>query len=210
MKLTFYYDFSSPYAYLGATQIERVAREHGGAEPSVEIEWRPILVGALFRRIGTPDVPLDSFTAPKRAYMARDIQHWAGHWNVPFRWPSRFPMRTVAPLRLALAAAEDAGDAVAVKLVHATFAAYWVDDRDIGDVEVVRALGVAAGLSAATIDRALLPDPKIKQALIDSTESAVNAGVVGVPTFIVGKQQFWGQDRLDLVARVLDGWSPPG
>lgn len=204
MKVTFYYDFSSPYAYLGATQIERVAREHGA-----EIEWRPILVGALFRRIGTPDVPLDDFPAPKRLYMTRDIQHWASHWQVPFRWPSRFPMRTVAPLRLALAAAEDAGDAAAIAFVHAAFAAYWVDDRDLGDVEVVRAIGSAVGLSAATIDRALQPDPKIKQALIDATEAAIVAGVVGVPSFTVGKQLFWGQDRLDLVARALDGWNPP-
>ena len=204
MNVTFYYDFSSPYAYLGATQVERVAREHGA-----QIAWQPILVGALFRRIGTPDVPLDSAPAPKRLYMTRDLQHWASHWQVPFRWPSRFPMRTVAPLRLALAAAEDAGDVATIAFVHATFAAYWVDDRDISDVAVVRALGESVGLSAATIDRALTPVPAIKQALIDSTERAVNAGVVGVPSFVVGNHLFWGQDRLELVARTLDGWNPP-
>lgn len=204
MKLTFYYDFASPYAYLAATQIERVAREH-----AAEIGWRPILVGALFRRIGTPDVPLDNAPAPKRAYLVRDLQHWAGHWRVPFRWPSRFPMRTVVPLRVALAAAEDAGDAAAIAFVHATFAAYWGEDRDIGDPAVVRALGAAVGLSAATIDRGLSPDPAIKQALIDSTEGAVNAGVIGVPSFLVGPHLFWGQDRLELVARTLDGWDPP-
>ena len=152
---------------------------------------------------------LASFTAPKRAYMARDLQHWASHWQVPFHWPSRFPMRTVAPLRLALAAAADAGNAAAVAFVHATFAAYWVEDRDIADLDVVRAIGRAVGLAPATIERALAPDPALKQALIDSTEEAITAGVVGVPTFAVGKHQFWGQDRLDLVARVLDGWSPP-
>jgi 2-hydroxychromene-2-carboxylate isomerase len=204
VNVTFYYDFSSPYAYLGATQIERIAQERGA-----QVSWRPILLGALFRRIGTPDVPLTSFSAPKRTYMARDIQHWAGHWQVPFAWPSRFPMRTVVPLRLALAAAKDAGDAVAIQLARALFAAYWIDDRDIADVSVVRAIGAAVGLSPATIDSALEADPKIKQALIDSTEEAIVTGVVGVPTFVVGAHQFWGQDRLDLVARVLEGWSPP-
>ncbi|HWE29085.1 MAG TPA: DsbA family protein, partial [Polyangia bacterium] len=145
-EVVFYYDFSSPYAYLGATQIERIAKAEGA-----RVRWRPILVGALFNRIGTPTVPLDDFPAAKRAYMLRDLMHWAAHWGEPFRWPSRFPMRTVAPLRLALAAAEDAGDAAMIAFVHATFAAYWVDDRDISDVAVVRALGESVGLATATI-----------------------------------------------------------
>lgn len=204
MIVTFYYDFSSPFAYLGSTQIERIVREHGAT-----VRWRPILVGALFRRIGTPDVPIEGFTTPKRAYVGRDLQHWASHWKVPFVWPSRFPMRTVAPLRLALAAAEDAGDDAAARLVHALFAAYWVEDRDLADAGVLRAIGAGVGLQSATIDRALAPDPKIKQALIDSTDEAIAAGVVGVPSFVVGGHLFWGQDRLDLVARVLDGWNPP-
>jgi len=57
-EVIFYYDFSSPYAYLGATQIERVAQERGA-----RVVWRPILVGALFNAIGTPNVPLDDFPA---------------------------------------------------------------------------------------------------------------------------------------------------
>ena len=114
-EVVFYYDFSSPYAYLGATQIERVAQEQGAT-----VRWRPILVGALFNAIGTPNVPLDDFPAAKRSYMLRDLMHWAAHWRVQLRWPSRFPMRTVAPLRLALAVEAAGGDIAAVS--HALFA----------------------------------------------------------------------------------------
>ena len=201
-ELTFYYDFSSPYAYLGATQVERVA-----AAAQATVRWRPILVGALFRRIGTPDVPIAEFPQPKRAYVQRDLQHWAAHWEVPFRWPSRFPMRTVAALRLALAVAADGGEIAAVS--RALFAAYWVDDRDLADPAVLSAVASAAGAPPTAIERALAPDAALKQALVESTDEAIAAGVCGVPSFIARGHLFWGQDRLDLVARTLAGWDPP-
>jgi 2-hydroxychromene-2-carboxylate isomerase len=191
-ELVFYYDFSSPFAYLAATQVERIAREAG-----VALRWRPILVGALFKQIGTPDVPLEQFTAPKRAYIGRDIVHWAAHWGVPFRWPSRFPMRTVASLRLALAVQAAGGDIAA--LSHALFGAYWVDDRDISDPKVLAEFG----------DLSAIESPAIKAALRANTDEAIAAGACGVPSFVARGHLFWGQDRLDLVARTLAGWDPP-
>ena len=188
----FFYDFSSPYAYLGATQVERVAAA-GGAR----VAWRPILVGALFNQIGTPNVPLDQFPAAKRAYMLRDLMHWAAHWGVPFRWPSRFPMRTVAPLRLALAVAAAGGDLAAIS--RRLFSAYWVEDRDIADPALLRDFGDTSAIEA----------PAIKEALRKSTDEAIAAGVCGVPSFRVREHLFWGQDRLALVGRALAGWDPP-
>jgi 2-hydroxychromene-2-carboxylate isomerase len=191
-EVTFYYDFSSPFAYLGATQIERIAKEQ-----AARVRWRPILLGALFKQIGTPMVPLDDFPAAKRAYMLRDLMHWAAHWDVPFRWPSRFPMRTVAPLRLALATEAAGGDLAALSL--ALFRAYWVDDRDLADPSVLRDFG----------DVTAIETPAIKDALRASTDEAVAAGVCGVPSFRVREHLYWGQDRLALVSRTLAGWDPP-
>ena len=191
-QVTFYYDFSSPYAYLGATQIERVARAENAG-----VRWRPILVGALFNRIGTPTVPLEELPAAKRAYMLRDLVHFAAHWGVPFAWPSRFPMRTVAPLRLALATEAAGGDVAA--LSHALFRAYWVEDRDIADPAVLREFG----------DLGAIETPAIKDALRASTDEAIAKGVCGVPSFVVREHLFWGQDHLDLVSRTLAGWDPP-
>ena len=188
-EVIFYYDFSSPYAYLGATQIERVAQERGA-----RVVWRPILVGALFNAIGTPNVPLDDFPAAKRSYMLRDLMHWAAHWAVKFRWPTIFPMRTVAPLRLALAA----GDGIAA-ISHALFRAYWVENRDLSDPSVLREFG----------DLAAIETPAIKELLRKNTDEAIAAGVCGVPSFKVREHLFWGQDRLDLVSRTLGGWDPP-
>jgi 2-hydroxychromene-2-carboxylate isomerase len=185
-ELVFYYDFSSPYAYLAATQVERVARAQGA-----RVRWRPILVGALFNQIGTPTVPLDAFPAAKRAYMLRDLLHWASHWGVPFAWPSRFPMRTVAALRLALAAEAAGGDVAALSL--ALFRGYWVEDRDLSDLAVLREFG----------DVAAVESPAIKAALRAATDEAVAAGACGVPSFVAGGELFWGQDRLDQIARAL-------
>jgi 2-hydroxychromene-2-carboxylate isomerase len=198
--ITFFYDFSSPYAYLGATQIERVAAEHGA-----HIRWCPMLLGALFKAIGTPVVPLAVQSEPKRRYLQRDVLDWAAYWGVDFRWPSRFPMRTVAALRLALAA----GEPNLPRVSHALFRAYWVDDRDLADPAVLRQIAAAHQLDAATISRALDPDPAIKQALVANTDEAIAAGVCGAPSFLVRGHLFWGQDRLDLVARTLSGWNPP-
>ena len=203
-EVTFYYDFASPFAYLGATQIERVAAAAGA-----RVRWRPVLVGALFKRVGTPIVPLHTFPAPKRAYVQRDLVNWAAHWQVPFAWPSRFPVNTLAALRLALAVEADAGPALGAKVSLALFAAYWADDRDLSDGAVLRAVAQGAGVAPATIDRALAPDAALKQALADATDEALAAGVFGVPSFVVRGHLFWGQDRLELVSRTLGGWEPP-
>jgi 2-hydroxychromene-2-carboxylate isomerase len=198
--VTFYYDFSSPYAYLGATQIERVAAAHGAG-----VRFRPFLLGAVFKAIGTPVVPLHAAPAPKRSYLERDLRDWAGYWGVELRWPSRFPMRTVGALRLALAA----GDAARPRLTHALFRAYWVEDRDLADPDVLRQIAATCGLDAETIARGLDPDPAVKNALIAATDEALAAGVCGAPSFVVRGHLFWGQDRLDLVERTLAGWEPP-
>jgi 2-hydroxychromene-2-carboxylate isomerase len=194
-EVEFFYDFSSPYSYLGSTQIERVARAHGAT-----VRWRPFLLGALFKEIGTPTVPLLSFAAPKRRYYEKDVLDWAAHWGVPFRWPSRFPMRTVTALRLALAVDEAARPA----LSHALYRAYWVDDRDLSDPAVLGGVAAEVGVDPGALDRAQ-SDPALKDALKAATDQALAAGVCGAPSFLVGDELFWGQDRLPLVARALSG-----
>ena len=197
--VTFHYDFSSPYAYLAATQVERIVGAHGA-----QVRWRPMLLGALFRAIGSPMVPLETFPAAKRRYYERDMQDWAELWGVPIRWPSRFPMRTLLPLRLALACPE----AKVAELSRRIFAAYWVDDRDIADPAVLTQLCAEVGVDPALVAKAD-SDAALKQALIDSTAEAQQAGVCGAPSFVTRGQLLWGQDRLPMLSRLLGGWEPP-
>jgi 2-hydroxychromene-2-carboxylate isomerase len=193
--LRFFHDFSSPFSYLASTQIARIAARHG-----VMVQWMPILLGGLFRSIGTPDVPLLTMTAAKQEYIRRDLSDWADWWGVPFSFPTTFPVRTVLPLRVSIAQPE---------AIPHLYRALWAEDRDIGAPEVVAAVLTEAGMDAAALLRRA-GDPDIKARLRENTEAAQAAGVCGVPTVALGETLIWGQDRLDMVEAVLSGaWSTP-
>jgi 2-hydroxychromene-2-carboxylate isomerase len=191
--LEIYWDFSSPYAYLGSTQAKKLADRTGAT-----LVWKPMLLGGLFKAIGQVDFPLASFGAAKQKYYADDMKRWAAYWGVPYVWPSRFPLNTVKALRVYLALPEARRDAFREK----TFEAFWGQDRDISSDAVLSEL-IGADASAIL---AQTQEPAIKQELIACTEAAAKAGVFGAPTWIVdGKELFWGQDRLPLVERALLG-----
>jgi 2-hydroxychromene-2-carboxylate isomerase len=200
--LEFFFDYSSPFSYLASTQIEEIAER-----TRARLLWRPFLLGGLFQSIGSPIVPVLEFPEAKRRHALLDVYRWADHWGVPFQWPSRFPMRTILPLRIALAA----GDAH-VPFTHATFRAYWADDRDIAEEKEVRALAEASGLGADVFEKA--GSQPIKDQLKKNGEEAVARGVCGAPSFFVRHPShaddlyFWGQDRLVLVEKALHGWRP--
>lgn len=201
--IDFWYDVSSPFAYLGSTQIEDVADRTGAT-----LRWRPMLLGAIFKHIGTANVPMQAFSPAKTRWYARDLDCWASYWSVPFRFTSRFPMRTVTALRLALLA----GDRIA-EVSHALFKALWVDDRDISDESELSEILTELGLDATAMLEQT-KDPATKQRLIENTTEAIQLGVFGAPTNIVtnesGRYLFWGQDRFDFVEACARGWAPPG
>lgn len=197
--LDVYVDIASPFAYLALTQLpafERAAR----------VRIIPILLGALFRDIGTPDVPLFSMPAAKLRYVTVEMQRWARWWGVPFATPLKFPQRTITAQRLLVLATEESS-AVAIALGIALGRAMWAERRDVADPETLRAILVAQGLPPDWIERTA--EPATKAALAANTEAARQRGAFGVPTYVVDDHLlFWGQDRLDLVARALTGWVP--
>lgn len=194
--LEFWFDFSSPFAYLASARVAEVARRTGAA-----LAYRPFLLGGLFHAIGTPNVPLFEMPAPKQRHARLDMERWAARFGVPFAFPSRFPMVTVKPLRMVLALGEDERD----KLVNAIFRAYWADDRDIADSSVLAEIASSVGLDGARWV-ALAGEEPLKQALREATAEAERRGVFGAPSFFAEGLLFWGQDRLDLVEKALTGW----
>lgn len=186
-----YFDYSSPFAYLGTTQIERIAHEAGA-----RVVWKPFLLGALFRAIGTPLVPLAAMPEPKRRYQEIELRRWAAHWGVPYTFNSRFPLRTVEALRLTLLAPVSARTA----LIHRVMRAAWAEDRDVGDRDVLARCAVESGLDASLVERTA----EAKQALIEATDEAIAACCPGAPCFVVGGELYWGQDRLHFVRAALE------
>jgi 2-hydroxychromene-2-carboxylate isomerase len=195
--LEFWYDFASPFSYLASTQVERVAASTGA-----DLAWRPFLLGGLFKLIGTPSVPLFEMPEPKRNYVILDQVRWADHWGVPFRFPSRFPVNTVTPLRMALCAGEKVAP-----FTHAVYRAFWVEDRDISDPATLSDLASAVGLDGPAL-LARTQEPVVKEELKARTEEAARRGICGAPSFFVGDLLFWGQDRLLHVEKALRGWRP--
>jgi 2-hydroxychromene-2-carboxylate isomerase len=189
--LDFYWDFSSPYAYLGSTQAAALAARTGAT-----LRWKPMLLGGVFRAIGQADAPIATFSPAKQRYASLDMQRWADHWGVPFSFPSRFPMNTVKALRAYLALPPEARDGFRER----TFRAYWSEDRDINDEAVLREL---IGDGADEI-LAKTSSPEIKDALRTATEEAIALGVFGAPTWVIdGQDLYWGQDRIPLLERAL-------
>lgn len=199
-----YFDVSSPFAYLGLTQLPGLAAM--GVRPRLV----PILLGALFRDIHQANVPWFAMAPPKQRYYGLEMQRWASWWGVPFEQPRKFPQRTVAAQRLCLLAAAD-GFETGLRVATALARAMWAEQRDLENPEELVAVLGALGLGdRAAPWMAQTQDPAIKAQLADNTAAARAAGVFGVPTFVVdGKHLFWGQDRLELVARALAGWTPP-
>jgi len=189
--LEVYWDFSSPFAYLGYMQARALAERTGAT-----LVQRPMLLGAVFKQIGQPLVPLTTWPAPKQAYYVEDMTRSAVAAGLPFKFPSRFPMNSIKALRAYLALPEERRDLFA----QATFRAYWADDRDIADDAVLSDL-IGDGASAVL---ECTQAPEVKKALADATTRAISAGVFGAPTWVIDEQDlYWGQDRAVLVERAL-------
>jgi len=195
-KITFFYDFASPFAYLASTQIESLAERCGAI-----VDWQPILLGGLFRAIGTPMVPISTYPETKRRHSLEDMARWAHHYGEPFHFPSRFPMTTVTALRLALLAGDRIG-----ALSQALFRAYWSADEDLEDPAALERALKNVSLPTSLLGR--VGETAIKERLRHNTDEAARLGVFGVPTFRVAQHHgpqllFFGQDRLLFVEKAL-------
>jgi 2-hydroxychromene-2-carboxylate isomerase len=185
-----FFDYSSPWAYLGTERVEAVAARCGA-----RVVYQPFLLGGLFRAIGTPMVPLEGMPAPKAAYVRRELERFAARDGITYRFSTHFPLRTVDALRLTLLVPEESRAAI----VHTIMRATWAEDRDPADRAVLAECARAAGLDGALVER--IADAKV--ALVAATDEAIALGVPGAPTFQVGTELFWGQDRLLFVEKAL-------
>lgn len=193
-RLEVFHDFSSPFSYLACTQVARLAEEH-----DAELVWRPMLLGALFKSIGTPMMPIRAMSENRQQWGLQDMQAWASHWDVPFRFTNHFPLNTVLALRVS---------AVEPDLIAPLYRAAWADNRNLSEQETVAAIVREAGMDADDVFARATAD-ETKALIRKNTEDAEAIGACGAPTLVVdGRLVFWGQDRLDMVARALDGWVP--
>jgi 2-hydroxychromene-2-carboxylate isomerase len=191
--IDFYFDFASPYGYIASHKIDALAAKHGRAAT-----WRPFLLGAAFKVTGGA-APV---TLPMKGdYFIRDFARSARFHGVPFRYPTKFPISSVAPTRAFYwMNAEDPKRAK--QLAAALYHAYMVEDVDISDAENTIAVAAKSGLGADEV-RAGINDQAIKDLTKSEVEKAIKAGAFGSPYIVVDGEAFWGADRLDQVERWL-------
>lgn len=204
--IQFYFDFSSPYGYLAATQIDALAARHGR-----RVVWRPVLLGVIFRATGAApltEVPL------KGDYAKRDFARSARFLGVPFQLPTPFPIATQAPAR-AFYWLNPRDPALAAAFALATYRAFFVDGRDISSPATTIEIAVET-LAASPSPRRFndadelrgelaegIASAAIKEQLKNECEAALAAGVFGSPFFIVDGEPFFGADRLPQLERWL-------
>jgi 2-hydroxychromene-2-carboxylate isomerase len=190
-NVEFFFDLGSPTSYLAWTQLPGIA-----AAADAQIVWRPMLLGGIFKATGNQS----PVTIPaKGRYMLQDLARFATRYGVAMNFNSHFPINTLTLMR---GAAGYLDTPQLLPYLHAVFDAMWVQQKNLGNPEVLAEVLSAAGLDGAAFE-AMINDDAVKQRLKDTTDEAVKRGVFGAPTFFVGQQMHFGQDRLDFVAEAL-------
>ncbi len=189
-----YYLFPlSPFGYLAGMRLEKVAAKHGAT-----INYKPFGLMKIFEEVGTP--PPAERHPNKAKYRAQDIVRVANFNDMPVNLkPAHWPTNP-APASYAIIAAQNAGGGDLGGLVHSIFRACWAEEKDIAEDDVVKACLNANGFDAELADSGLLSGA---ETFARNTDEAIKAGVFGTPTYVVGEQVFWGQDRLPHLSAYL-------
>ncbi len=186
-EIEFWFEFGSNYSYLSAMRIEDSAARRG-----VGVKWKPFLLGPIFKSLGWDNSPF-VLQKEKGAYVWRDMERQCHKYGLPWTRPSTFPRLAVLPMRVALLGAEQPWMADFCRM---TMMLNFAEDQDINAPEQVAAVLSELGLPARLIIEQAQTEQN-KLLLRQQTETARARGIFGAPTFFVGDEMFWGNDRLD-------------
>jgi 2-hydroxychromene-2-carboxylate isomerase len=187
----FWFEFASTYSYPAAMRVENVAASHGR-----RLVWKPFLLGPIFKAQGWDNSPFNIYPAKGR-YMWRDLERTCVDLNLPFMRPTAFPRNGLLAARVASVGHDSAWIGAFVRNVYT---ANFARDLDISQPAVV-----------LECLRSLVPDPETilaaaglddaKARLRANTDRAGQLGIFGAPSFVVGQEMFWGNDRMENAMR---------
>jgi 2-hydroxychromene-2-carboxylate isomerase len=191
------FDFVSPNAYLAWYPLREIAARHGAA-----LAVTPVFLGGMHRLTGNaPPMIRDAEVKGKNAYSILEMNRFiAKHGLSKFAMNPGFPFNSVTLQRMLVALEGDDR----IDFIETLLPAIWEQGLDVTDLDAVAAAVAKAGFDAASLI-AQTQDPGIKQALVDSTEDAVERGAFGIPTFYVGEEMFFGKERLGQIEELLAG-----
>jgi 2-hydroxychromene-2-carboxylate isomerase len=193
--MQFWVAYGSTYSYLTIARIDEVAKRF-----KVHIDWQPMLLSPIFIEQGRPLGPFVPYPA-KLNYMWLDLNRRAKLHGIPYRQPSRYPIKAARPARVALAALQGGW---CPEFTRAAFKLHWTEDLAMDVDENLQAAIASCGRDPAKV-LALADSSEIEAALASQVARAKSLGIFGAPTFVVGEELFWGDDRLeDALARASE------
>ena len=196
LHIDYYASLNSPWTHLGAARIEALAAKH---QATLRI-W-PVDFGSIFA--GSGGLPLPKRAPQRQAYRLMELRRWRDFLGVPINiQPKFFPSSEALTAACAIALRETQGDAPAIKLAHRVLKAVWQDELNPADPATLARLIGECGLDADAVMK-LGAEPRWSERRIADTQAALERGVFGAPSYVIGDEIFWGQDRLDFVQRRL-------
>ena len=193
-SVEFYFDLGSPYSYLAYYRLLQMAEQQ-----EIQIVYKPILLGGVFKATGNRspiEIPV------KGVYSILDMQRWAEYYQIPMQMNPHFPMNTLTLMRIL----------TGVQLLHLEkfeqvlkllFDAMFATQQNLNEPTVLAEVLKPSGFSVEDI-MSMVQSEVVKQKLITETEQAIQRGIFGAPTFFVGDEMYWGQDRLHFVEQALN------
>lgn len=188
----FFYDYTSPTAYIGDYAAREVAARTGA-----KMIYRPMFLGGVMHATGNQP---PGMVPAKGKYMSADIPRCAARYGLPFAFNPAFPLKTLPILRASLGL--EGGDLA--KFRDACWSHIWGADgpKNLGDTGEIKAMCARIGLDGTAIST-MGQDDALKAKLTANTEEAIARGVFGAPTYFVGEEMFFGHDRLDYVEQLV-------
>jgi 2-hydroxychromene-2-carboxylate isomerase len=191
----YYFAPQSPWSYLGHARLVQLVRQAGAG-----VRVLPADYGQIFPVSG--GLPLAKRAPQRQAYRLVELKRFSGWLEMPLNLqPKFFPVAADPAARLIVAVGQADGSDAALEIAGRVFAACWVQERDIADPATLAALLVEAGLPAVRLEAS--QSAAVQQRYEANTAQAIGAGVFGAPSYVIDGEIFWGQDRLDFVARRL-------
>ena len=193
-SVEFYFDLGSPYSYLAYYRLLQMAEQQ-----EIQIVYKPILLGGVFKATGNRspiEIPV------KGVYSILDMQRWAEYYQIQMQMNPHFPMNTLTLMRIL----------TGVQLLHLEkfeqvlkllFDAMFGTPQNLNELTVLAEVLKPSGFSVEDI-MSMVQSEVVKQKLITETEQAIQRGIFGAPTFFVGDEMYWGQDRLHFVEQALN------
>lgn len=194
-SIDYYLAPQSPWTYLGHERFVKIAADVGAT-----VHVKPADFGKVFSVSG--GLPLGQRPPQRQAYRLAELARWRDFLGQPLNVKPRFfPVPGDDAARLIIAVDRADGSAAALRMAGAVMAAVWAQERDIANPATRAELLAECGLAPSRANDAQAPE--VQAQYERNTQQAIDAQVFGAPSYVVGGEIFWGQDRLDFLQRRL-------